>query len=182
VKLSVKSFVDSYITVWGSHDAVKGMKHGTTKTLRVGCILLAIFFLICAFALLPQPVQATNTVTVTVGSNPMGVAVTPNGAYAYVTNAGSGTVSVISTATNTVTATVPVGNNPGGVAITPNGAHTYVANNGSDSVSVISTATKTLFSVVDWSILIIVIIIVLFLIVLAWYRRGKKKTQQTQTT
>ena len=31
---------------------------------------------------------ATNTViaTITVGSNPYGVAVTPNGAYAYVTN------------------------------------------------------------------------------------------------
>ena len=77
------------------------MKHGTTKTLRVGCILLAIFFLFCAFALLPQPVQAANTVTatVTVGSEPGGVAVTPNGAYAYVTNLGSNSVSVISTAT-----------------------------------------------------------------------------------
>ena len=53
---------------------------------------------------------ATNTVTatVTVGSNPWGVAVTPNGAYAYVTNEGSDTVSVISTATNTVTATITV--------------------------------------------------------------------------
>ncbi len=84
------------------------MKHGRAKALKVGCILLLISFLFCAFALLPQTVQAQNTVTatITVGSEPRGVAVTPNGAYAYVTNEGSGTVSVISTATNTVTATI----------------------------------------------------------------------------
>ena len=81
------------------------MKHGTTKTLRVSCVLLVIFFLLCAFALLPQPVQAqTVTATVTVGSEPVGVAVSPNGEYAYVTNSGyftneGNSVSVISTAT-----------------------------------------------------------------------------------
>ena len=59
----------------------------------------------------------------------MSVAVTPNGAYAYVTNYGSDTVSVISTATNTVTATITVGSYPLGVAVTPNGAYAYVTNN-----------------------------------------------------
>ncbi len=39
--------------------------------------------------------------------------------FACVTNSGSGTVSVIATATNTVVATVPVGFSPEGVAITP---------------------------------------------------------------
>ncbi len=55
---------------------------------------------------------ATNTVeaaTITVGIEPEGVAVTPDGKHAYVTNFGSNTVSVIDTATNTVVATVPVG-------------------------------------------------------------------------
>jgi YVTN family beta-propeller protein len=53
----------------------------------------------------------TNTVAarVTVGVEPKGVAVTPDGQHAYVTNFGSNTVSVIATATNTVAATVPVG-------------------------------------------------------------------------
>ncbi len=46
--------------------------------------------------------------------------------FAYVSNLGSNTVSVIDTATNTVVATVPVGNGPSGVAITPNGAFAYV--------------------------------------------------------
>ena len=61
----------------------------------------------------------------------------------YVTNVGSGTVSVIKTSSNTVVKTVEVGLNPFGVAITPNGRYAYVANNGSRSgtVSVISTAT-----------------------------------------
>ena len=70
--------------------------------------------------------------TVTVGSGPYGVAVTPNGAYAYVTNEGGDTVSVISTTTNTVAATITVGNEPYGVAITPNGAYAYVTNHGSE--------------------------------------------------
>ena len=37
--------------------------------------------------------------------------------FAYITNSGSNTVSVIDTATNRVTATVKVGNNSYGVAI-----------------------------------------------------------------
>ena len=53
---------------------------------------------------------STNAVVarVPVGSFPSGVAITPDGAFAYVANQG-GTVSVIETATNTVVATVPLG-------------------------------------------------------------------------
>src|SRR5262245_44086556 len=63
---------------------------------------------------------ATNTVvaTVPVGAAPFGVAVTPNGAFAYVTNVSDNTVSVISAATNSVVATVPVGTNAFSLAIT----------------------------------------------------------------
>ena len=62
---------------------------------------------------------ATNTVvaaTLPVGIAPNGVAVTPDGKHAYVTNAiwPPTTVSVIDTATNTVVATVPVGTFPDG--------------------------------------------------------------------
>ena len=91
---------------------------------------------------------ATNTVTATipVGNSPIGVAVTPNGEYAYVTNEGSDTVSVINTATNAVTANITVGTMPMGVAVTPNGAYAYVTNRGIEAAkpsSVISRATKT---------------------------------------
>ena len=77
------------------------------------------------------------TATVTVGTNPYDVAITPNGDYAYVANFSSNTVSVIDTSTNAVTATVDVGTEPYGVAITPNGDYAYVSNYGSNTVSVI---------------------------------------------
>ena len=94
---------------------------------------------------------ATNTVTATIStyfgpnifgaeSAPYGVAITPNGAYAYITNAGSSSVSVISTATNTITANITDRGEPYDVAITPNGTYAYVTNEGSDTVSVISTS------------------------------------------
>ena len=63
--------------------------------------------------------------------------------FAYITNEGSATVSVIDTATNTVVATVPVGSSLIGVAVTPDGAFVYVTNTGSGTVSVIATATNT---------------------------------------
>src|SRR2546425_13083054 len=78
---------------------------------------------------------------------PLAVAITPNGAFAYVTNSGwifgSNSVSVIDTASNTVVATIPVGSFPVGVAITPSGAFAYVANYNANTVSVINTVTNT---------------------------------------
>ncbi|MFF4488174.1 YncE family protein [Streptomyces sp. NPDC001544] len=71
------------------------------------------------------------------------MAFTPNGARAYATNSGSGTVSVIDAATNTVTTTIPVGTTPYGVAFTLDGTHAHVANQGSNNVSVMDTATNT---------------------------------------
>jgi YVTN family beta-propeller protein len=62
--------------------------------------------------------------TITVGLAPFGVAVTPDGKHAYVTNFNSNTVSVIDTASETVVATVAVGTAPFGVAVTPDGANT----------------------------------------------------------
>ena len=44
--------------------------------------------------------------TVAVGRDPVDVAITPNGAFAFVTNEADNTVSVIATATNTVVDTV----------------------------------------------------------------------------
>lgn len=91
---------------------------------------------------------ATNTVIATIavggGSDPLGMAVTPDGSRVYVANVSSsaGTVSVISTATNTVIATVAVGVTPAGVAVTPDGSRVYVTDFNNASVSVISTATN----------------------------------------
>src|SRR5439155_1162397 len=86
--------------------------------------------------------------TISVGQYPAGVAVTPDGAFSYVTNFNSNTVSVINTVTNTVTATVGVGTEPLFVAITPNGAFTYVTNACDSTVSVINTATNAVVATV----------------------------------
>jgi YVTN family beta-propeller protein len=93
---------------------------------------------------------ATNTVvaTVTVGPLPMGIDITPNGAFAYVSNARDNTVSVINTATNSVVATVLVGLTLHGVAVDPNGTFAYVMNSNSDDVSKIITTTNTVVATI----------------------------------
>ena len=101
-------------------------KHQKTKILRVAGILAGILILFCVFSLLPQSVRAvTVTATIPVGSTLIGVAVSPNGVYVYVTNYLDNSVSVVSTASNTVTATVAVGVYPIGAeedfAIRPTG-------------------------------------------------------------
>jgi len=54
-----------------------------------------------------------------VDSRPLDVAITPDGAFAYVTNIDSGTVFVIETANNTVVATVGWAGRPGGAFVSP---------------------------------------------------------------
>ncbi|MDI9916857.1 YncE family protein, partial [Rhodococcus sp. IEGM 1379] len=49
----------------------------------------------------------TVTATIPVGTTPFSVAITPDGARAYITNYDSASVSVIETATNTATGTIP---------------------------------------------------------------------------
>ena len=86
----------------------------------------------------------TNTVVtaVPVEAYPIGVAITPDGAFAYVTNHVSNTVSVIATATNTVVATVPVGLNPGVVAFVGYSISGTVANGGEGITVKLSGATS----------------------------------------
>ena len=67
---------------------------------------------------------------------------TPDGKTIYVANFDSGTVTPISTATNTAGRPVKVGREPFAVAITPNGRTAYVVNAASDTVTPISTATN----------------------------------------
>lgn len=62
---------------------------------------------------------------------------------AYVTNSGSGTVTVIDTVANSAVATVPVGGEPVDVAITPDGTRAYVVNSADGTVSVIDTKSNT---------------------------------------
>lgn len=73
--------------------------------------------------------------SVAVGSGP--VAVACSSSDCYVSNFGSGTVSVLSG--TTVSATITVGTNPGAIAYDPADGNVYVADNGSAQVSVIGS-------------------------------------------
>ena len=78
---------------------------------------------------------------IAVGSGPVGVAITPDGTKAYVTNSGDSTVSVITVATGAVSAPITVGGGPQGVAVAPDGTQAFVTNFRDNTVSVITVAT-----------------------------------------
>jgi YVTN family beta-propeller protein len=81
---------------------------------------------------------------ITVGSQPQGVAMTPDGKTAFVANGGSGTVSTIDVKTRAKHPTdIPVGDQPFGVAFTPSGKTAFVPNRNSHSVSTIDVKTRT---------------------------------------
>jgi YVTN family beta-propeller protein len=86
-----------------------------------------------------------------VGNEPGCVAIHPADREAYVTNAQSGTVSVVELRgfkKNTVVATIKVGTEPGGCALTPSGALLYVANFTAGTVSVVDTTTRAVVGTV----------------------------------
>lgn len=62
--------------------------------------------------------------------------------YAYVTNGGAGTVSVLDLVNFRPDRTLRVGDNPTGVAVNPTRNEVYVVNTGSGTVSVIDAATN----------------------------------------
>ncbi len=84
------------------------------------------------------------TAAIPLGGEPVDVAITPNGARAYVANKGKDSVAVIDTATNSpLVESIPVGKEPVGIAAAPDGHSIYVANSGDETVSVIDTGTNT---------------------------------------
>jgi YVTN family beta-propeller protein len=69
-----------------------------------------------------------------------------DGSKAYVTNWNAASVSIISTASNSVIGTIPVGNNP--IGICRYGSTLYVANLSSNYVSVLNSNTDTVTTTV----------------------------------
>jgi YVTN family beta-propeller protein len=98
---------------------------------------------------------ATNAVVgspIRVGTQPRGIAITPNGVAAYVTNFRDDTVSVIDIATNAVTNTIALRQakgqkGPQGIAIAPDGTKVYTVNGFDNTVSVIDTNTNSVTDV-----------------------------------
>ncbi|WP_051367646.1 DUF11 domain-containing protein [Hamadaea tsunoensis] len=98
-------------------------------------------------------VEAFNATTNTslgrilVGSEPDRMAVNAAGTRLYVANIGSGTVTVIDTATHMVLATVPVGGSPHGIVVPSQGTKAYVTTD--NSVSVVDTTTNAVTATVN---------------------------------
>jgi YVTN family beta-propeller protein len=82
--------------------------------------------------------------TVTVGTTPGDLAVTPTGAYAFVVNTGDGTVSLLDcwglpTNATALGAALPIGNAASSVSISPEGLQVLVAQTGGFSVITLAT-------------------------------------------
>ena len=75
-----------------------------------------------------------------VGEEPRCVAIHPSDRAAYVTNAISGTISVVNLNQHTVVAELAVGTEPRGCALTADGSLLYVANHTEGTVSIIDTS------------------------------------------
>ena len=79
---------------------------------------------------------------ITVGQVPIGIALSPDGSKAFVTNRNDDTVSVINTTTSTVISTVNVGDAPLGITLNFDGSKAYITNSNAGTISVINTATN----------------------------------------
>ncbi len=91
----------------------------------------------------------TKRSEVPVGRNPRCVAIHSTRNEAFVTNAESGTVSVISLATDKVVATIQVGAEPRACALTPDGSLLYIANYSAGAVRAINPATRAIVTAIS---------------------------------
>jgi YVTN family beta-propeller protein/VCBS repeat-containing protein len=108
------------------------------------------------------PISPFKFAPIAVGSNPTGLAASPDGKYLYVANRGDNSVSVIDASTRHVVTAIRVGTaftcgnqcGPYGLAITPDGTRLYVTDSGSHPVlnpdgSVDYNTFETTVSVID---------------------------------
>lgn len=79
--------------------------------------------------------SAAALAPIAVGARPTGLAVSPDGATAFVTNQADHTLSRVDLAAGSVTATVPTGLAPSGAAFSPDGSYALVAERDSHRIS-----------------------------------------------
>lgn len=88
---------------------------------------------------------ATNTITGTLatpsGSGPAGVAFSPNGQRACISNYSGSTVTIVDVANDAVLTTVAAGTNPQNAVFTPDGGTIYVVSSGDNSVLAMDAVT-----------------------------------------
>jgi YVTN family beta-propeller protein len=85
-----------------------------------------------------------------VGHEPRNLAVSPDGTYVFVANAGEDTLSVIDVKNGKVLADkITVGTEPYGLAFSPNGSYLYVANARSSTVSVVDPKNMKVITTIE---------------------------------
>lgn len=82
------------------------------------------------------------TTSITVGSKPYRIALSPDGARAYTTNLGDPSVSVVDLVSGDVTATVPVPVEPTGLAVSRDAKRIFVASQPTGTITVIDSTTN----------------------------------------
>ncbi|HXO09089.1 MAG TPA: beta-propeller fold lactonase family protein, partial [Solirubrobacteraceae bacterium] len=75
--------------------------------------------------------------------NPHGVAVTPDGSHAYITDSDHDSVVVVNTSSLRAVDRIRVGKTPWNTAFTADGSSAYVTNANDDTVSVIDTGSRS---------------------------------------
>lgn len=94
-----------------------------------------------------SPSKPKITGTIKGFNSPGWVAISPNGAYAYVTN-GNETISIVNTSTSKITGTITgFGSSLTGVAFYPDGSFAAVVSWSNQSICIVYTKTN---SIVDW--------------------------------
>jgi YVTN family beta-propeller protein len=94
--------------------------------------------------------QLAVVATIPVGHIPWQLTITPDGAWAYVSNSGSSSVSIIDTSTHEVLPkTLTVGKGPFFSVVDPSGAYLYVSNSEDTTVSVIDLARQTVLPTIN---------------------------------
>ena len=92
--------------------------------------------------------NGTITDTISVGAQPSGLAVTPDGGRVYVTHQERNYLSVVNTVTRSVTSNITVGWNATKVAVSADGTRAYAPNADDWNLSVIDTADDTVIETV----------------------------------
>lgn len=87
-------------------------------------------------------------VSLTVGGVPTGIALSPDGRWAYIADNLSDALVIYDTVNLRVDGRVAVGAGPWGVAVSPDGARVYVAANEAGNVSVVDTASRTVIAAI----------------------------------
>jgi large repetitive protein len=136
---------------------IRGVAVKKAIAVRVLCAasLLGMALLSLATPLCAQTASFSGLQIASGLNSPAGIAVSgagPEAGDVYVANLGSGTVSVINPANNSVVATVTVGTAPPGIAVIgagPEAGDVYVANKGDNTVSVINPVTNTVTATIN---------------------------------